>query len=64
MTSHISGGSFSFGGMLGGSLEDIKAFCALIEFGSLSRAAVALMWKPVLGGCAGWVLEPAPCLVR
>jgi hypothetical protein len=64
MTSHISGGSFSFGGMLGGSLEDIKAFCALIEFGSLSRAAVAMMWKPVWGCSAGWVLEPAPCLVR
>ncbi|UTW13395.1 LysR family transcriptional regulator [Marinobacterium rhizophilum] len=42
MTSHISGGSFSFGGMLGGSLEDIKAFCAVIEFGSVSRAAVAM----------------------
>ncbi|MCP8686441.1 LysR family transcriptional regulator [Marinobacterium sedimentorum] len=42
MTSHISGGSFSFGGMLGGSLEDIKAFCAVIEFGSVSRAALEM----------------------
>ncbi|ANG63483.1 LysR family transcriptional regulator [Marinobacterium aestuarii] len=42
MTSHISGGSNSFGGMLGGSLEDIKAFCAVIEFGSVSRAAIEM----------------------
>ncbi len=42
MTSSISDGSFSFGGMLGGSLDDIKAFCAVIEFGSVSRAAIAL----------------------
>ncbi|WP_020680232.1 LysR family transcriptional regulator [Marinobacterium rhizophilum] len=42
MTSHIGSGSFSFGGMLGGSLEDIKAFCAVIEFGSVSRAATEM----------------------
>ncbi len=29
----------AFGGMLGGSLADIKAFCAVIEFGSVSQAA-------------------------
>jgi DNA-binding transcriptional LysR family regulator len=29
----------AFGGMLGGALEDLKAFCAVIEFGSVSRAA-------------------------
>nr|WP_216821353.1 hypothetical protein [Marinobacterium profundum] len=61
MTSHISGGSFSFGGMLGGSLEDIKAFCAVIEFGSVSRAAIAIMWRPILGartGHAGALASP------